>query len=109
MKLLSLALLFALLIAGSYSSDPEHPGKCVYEDLILSPGEDGQPKGKCERIMCGEDLVGEVVSCDQILMEPVPPCWWGEEANPGVEFPACCGKKLICPEQSNFGVYQMMY
>ncbi|XP_073820459.1 uncharacterized protein [Musca autumnalis] len=111
MRLLSLALL-CLLIAGaigrglkSNSSDAEHPGKCVYEDLILSPGEEGQPKGKCQRFTCGKDLVGHIESCDYRFIILEPPCWWGDLQNPEFKYPDCCMRKVICPERSGFGDY----
>lgn len=31
-----------------------HPGKCVYDKLILSPGEEAKLPGMCGVISCGE-------------------------------------------------------
>ncbi|XP_073820450.1 uncharacterized protein [Musca autumnalis] len=116
MKLLSLTLLFSLLIAGSFGtenvyhfdpsrlinmSDVEHPGKCFYEGLILSEGEEGRPQGKCELVMCGAKGYGSIDGCDQYPIILEPPCWWGDVENPDATFPDCCMRKVICPERSD--------
>ncbi|XP_061396179.1 uncharacterized protein LOC133331820 [Musca vetustissima] len=108
MKFLSLSILFGLLIVGafgkgvkSFYGNAEHPGKCVYKDLILSPGEQGKPKGECQRFTCEADLKGDIENCDYRFIILEPPCWWGEIENPDLSFPKCCMRKVICPEEDN--------
>uniref|UniRef100_A0A1I8NAZ2 Single domain-containing protein n=2 Tax=Musca domestica TaxID=7370 RepID=A0A1I8NAZ2_MUSDO len=106
MKFLSLVLVFCLLsVVGTFAKSlesfygmTEHPGKCVYEDLIIAPGETAKPKGKCQRFSCGEELVGHIQSCDYRYIILEPPCWWGDIENPDLDYPSCCMRKIICPE-----------
>ncbi|XP_061396178.1 uncharacterized protein LOC133331819 [Musca vetustissima] len=105
MKFLTFTVLFGLFVVGaigkgvetSYRSE-EHPGKCVYKDLILSPGEVGLPKGECQRFTCQEKLTGKIRTCDDIKFIVEPPCRAGDFENNGLPYPQCCMRKVVCPD-----------
>ncbi|XP_059219013.1 uncharacterized protein LOC131995102 [Stomoxys calcitrans] len=69
--------------------------KCVYRDLILSPGESGQPEGCCECFYCGPNQRGFIERCNEIIVNL--PCHLGEYTNPEATFPQCCERNVICP------------
>ncbi|XP_059219396.1 uncharacterized protein LOC106094261 [Stomoxys calcitrans] len=103
MQFLNITVLLAIAFVGSLATKPsygnsEHLGKCVYLDLILSPGEHAKPATKCERFHCEEGLKGRVEPCDYSLIILEPPCWWSDELeDPNQPFPQCCMRKVICP------------
>uniref|UniRef100_A0A1I8NKQ4 Single domain-containing protein n=1 Tax=Musca domestica TaxID=7370 RepID=A0A1I8NKQ4_MUSDO len=87
---------FAAVMEGKIT-DLDHPGKCVYEGLILSPGEDGYPKGQCMHVMCSTaDGSGTVHTCGSLGTSP--PCYLGNYTNPTANYPECCFREVICPE-----------
>ncbi|XP_073820438.1 uncharacterized protein [Musca autumnalis] len=106
MKLFGFVIIFSI-ICGSFAAvmfakmgDPEHPGKCVYKGLILSPGESGYPEGICIRVLCfGADGSGRVHTCGS--QGAMPPCFLGNYVNPSAQYPECCLKEIICPEDVN--------
>ncbi|XP_059219961.1 uncharacterized protein LOC106094262 isoform X1 [Stomoxys calcitrans] len=77
----------------------EHPGKCVYEDLVLSPGEEGKPKGQCIRFMCRDDNgYGEIHGCGAYA--PMPNCEFGDYINLDAPYGECCRRHEICNENA---------
>ncbi|XP_075144660.1 uncharacterized protein LOC142219662 [Haematobia irritans] len=94
-----IALIFTLAVGTLAYRKPRPNGKCQYLDLILSPGQQGKPKGKCENYICDKSLEGRVEPCDYNLIVLEPPCWWGEIEDVNKPFPDCCMRKVICPEE----------
>ncbi|XP_023298476.2 uncharacterized protein LOC111680989 [Lucilia cuprina] len=86
----------AAVMQGNYA-DPKHPGKCVYHDMILSPGE--HPYSKCGRMLCGE--TGWIVfhTCGAIL--PPDGHKLGKPIYPDAKYPKCCEKHYIPIEEEN--------
>ncbi|XP_005188177.1 uncharacterized protein LOC101895439 [Musca domestica] len=103
MKLFGLVVVISIL-CGSFAAvmvakmgDPEHPGKCVYNGLILSPGESGYPEGRCLRVLCfGADGSGRIHTCGSQGAQP--PCVMGDYMYPDAQYPKCCEKEIICPD-----------
>ncbi|XP_013116913.1 uncharacterized protein LOC106094256 [Stomoxys calcitrans] len=90
------AVSFASIRSGNFTH-PDHPGKCVYGNLILSPGEAGYPDDKCVRVLCfKENGYGKVHGCGAMAVEP--PCVFGDYVNRNAQYPDCCEKHVICPE-----------
>uniref|UniRef100_A0A1I8PUX8 Single domain-containing protein n=1 Tax=Stomoxys calcitrans TaxID=35570 RepID=A0A1I8PUX8_STOCA len=82
-------------VARGIFNDPKHPGKCVYEDLVLSPGEEGKPKGQCIRFMCRDDNgYGEIHGCG--ASAPMPNCEFGDYINLDAPYGECCRRHEIC-------------
>ncbi|XP_061389600.1 uncharacterized protein LOC133324776 [Musca vetustissima] len=76
--------------------DPAHPGKCVYKDLILSPGEEGKPKGECIRFMCNDSSgFATLQGCG--VEAVAPPCKFGDFVDPDGPYAKCCERHIICP------------
>ncbi|XP_013116914.2 uncharacterized protein LOC106094258 [Stomoxys calcitrans] len=102
MKISTVALLFAFAIGtlatGTTYESSEHPGKCVYSDLVLLPGEHGKPAGKCEQFHCEAGFKGRIEPCDYRFIILEPPCWWGEIEDHSKPYPECCMRKVICPK-----------
>ncbi|XP_073820444.1 uncharacterized protein [Musca autumnalis] len=100
MNLFIIALVFGLFsMTFSYEmsgffKDAAHPGKCVYNELILSAGEEGYPKGECVRLLCGANSFGTIQGCGVESAEP--PCKLGDYKNPNGRYPECCERHVIC-------------
>uniref|UniRef100_A0A1I8NLK4 Single domain-containing protein n=1 Tax=Stomoxys calcitrans TaxID=35570 RepID=A0A1I8NLK4_STOCA len=79
-----------------YFKHLDHPGKCVFEDLVLSPGEEGQPRGSCLRLSCKQrDGLGSLKLCSPA--QPAKPnCKVGGLINPSGVYPSCCERQVIC-------------
>ncbi|XP_011294424.1 uncharacterized protein LOC101895966 [Musca domestica] len=79
-----------------YFKSYDHPGKCVFGDLVLSPGEEGQPKGSCLRLVCQQrDGLGTLKLCNNGSAVK-PRCRLGALINPNGVYPACCERQVIC-------------
>ncbi|KAM7342341.1 uncharacterized protein ACRADG_009803 isoform 2-T2 [Cochliomyia hominivorax] len=100
MKFLILThLIFALVIASQAAihrglyQDPAHPGKCVMDGKILSPGEHDQNPEGCGRRICGSGSMVEFHSCSV----EVPPIGYklGDPIMPTEPYPDCCRKAFI--------------
>ncbi|KNC28168.1 hypothetical protein FF38_04347 [Lucilia cuprina] len=87
------SLTFAALSQG-YFKDPAHPGKCVYQGLVLSAGEEGKIPGACARMLCGSNSFAEVQTCG--VMVPPPGCHYGDYIDINAPYAKCCEKKMIC-------------
>ncbi|XP_037806389.1 uncharacterized protein LOC119600307 [Lucilia sericata] len=87
------SLTFADESAGFFT-DPAHPGKCVYEDVILSPGEEAKLPGQCARFSCGENSFATIQGCGVML--PPPGCHYGDFIDSSAPYSDCCEKELIC-------------
>ncbi|XP_073820445.1 uncharacterized protein [Musca autumnalis] len=101
MKFLIFVLFLSLLgialgsQAAGFFADPEHPGKCVYKDLVLSPGEEGTPKGECSRFVCNmESGFAKFHGCGAQSVEP--PCKLGDFIDAKAPYPKCCEKYVVC-------------
>ncbi|XP_073820447.1 U-scoloptoxin(16)-Ssd1a-like [Musca autumnalis] len=102
MKYLLIILLFALVGAtlaaeiSGYFYDPDYPGTCVYDDLMVWPDDMGHPNnGKCERIYClNEEGYGRLLSCG---IQKIPTgCKLGDVIKPDATYPDCCKREVIC-------------
>ncbi|XP_073820455.1 complement inhibitor CirpT3-like [Musca autumnalis] len=102
MKLFGFLIIFSIICSNFAvyvfvnMADPEHPGRCVYEGIILSPGESRYPEGKCILVSCyGADGSGSIESCmgeadmSRCFVETYDP-------NPHGQYPHCCEKQIIC-------------
>ncbi|KAM7343154.1 U-scoloptoxin(16)-Ssd1a-like [Cochliomyia hominivorax] len=94
---LSLILLFVTEIWSATSvgefKDPDHPGKCVIYDQILSPGETIQTPGECEQVLCHEKSHVSFLGCGAI---GVPPGYkLGDRVAPDADYPACCDRHFL--------------
>ncbi|XP_013114432.1 uncharacterized protein LOC106092198 [Stomoxys calcitrans] len=104
MKFLLATLLVALFAASGLASellglfaDPANPGKCVYDDLILSPGEEGDIKGECSLLLCSNELgLGKIQGCGIESVEE--PCTMGDFIDSSAPYPDCCKQEIICPK-----------
>ncbi|XP_075144659.1 uncharacterized protein LOC142219661 [Haematobia irritans] len=101
MKFLVIAL-FVTLIGATFAvesrgifKDDAHPGKCVYKDMVLSPGEEGKVKGECERIICNKD--NGFATLQGCGAESAPPnCKFGDYINVDAPYGDCCKRHIIC-------------
>uniref|UniRef100_A0A1I8NMG6 Single domain-containing protein n=1 Tax=Stomoxys calcitrans TaxID=35570 RepID=A0A1I8NMG6_STOCA len=85
---------FAYQSVGYYN-DPAHPGKCVYQGMVLSPGEEGKVKGKCVSMLCAnEDGLATVLGCPEEYVGP--PCKLGDFVNIDAAYGECCRRHVIC-------------
>ncbi|XP_065354347.1 uncharacterized protein LOC135948820 [Calliphora vicina] len=87
------SLSFAAVSVG-YFRDPAHPGKCVYEKLVLSAGEEAKLPNRCARFICENDSFGSIQTCG--VMAPPPGCKFTEYINIDAPYSECCAKKLVC-------------
>ncbi|XP_073823319.1 uncharacterized protein [Musca autumnalis] len=86
---------FASVSSGIWA-DPAHPGKCVYKNLVLSPGDNGFPEGVCEHFFCFKSSgFGEIQDC--AIQVAVEPCTLGELKLPDSHYPYCCERYVMCP------------
>ncbi|XP_075144657.1 uncharacterized protein LOC142219659 [Haematobia irritans] len=86
-------------VASGFFSDPGHPGKCVYKGLILSPGEEGKPKGECLKFKCGgTNGYGTIYTCGSEA--PMPNCKFGDFINVDAPYTDCCKRHQICDEDN---------
>ncbi|XP_075144530.1 uncharacterized protein LOC142219426 [Haematobia irritans] len=103
MKIVSIASLIAILVSSTTAqvsrgvfSDPAHPGKCVIDNLILSPGQEGSVRGQCELIMCNnENGLATMHGCGAMHIQG---CELGDSLYPNELYPKCCERQVICPE-----------
>ncbi|KAM7342340.1 uncharacterized protein ACRADG_009803 isoform 1-T1 [Cochliomyia hominivorax] len=92
-------------VARGFFGDPGHPGKCVIENIILSPGEVAQfPKSPapiqnsiipigCGRIICYHATEVEFHTCGLVL--PPPGYKLGEPVTPTADYPKCCKRAFV--------------
>ncbi|XP_061389604.1 uncharacterized protein LOC133324780 [Musca vetustissima] len=92
------ATTFAAEIAG-YFTDPDFPGACVYDDMIIWPDDVGHStSGKCERLYClNEEGYGKLLSCG--VQKAPAGCWLGNVIKPESNYPDCCKREIVCPEK----------
>ncbi|KAM7360658.1 uncharacterized protein ACRADG_006721 isoform 2-T2 [Cochliomyia hominivorax] len=79
---------------SGFFKDPKHPGKCVVDGIIMSPGEEVlNPKGECSRVFCGEESYAVIQTCGVF----VPPKGYklGEPIEPNAPYPKCCKSHFI--------------
>uniref|UniRef100_A0A1I8MFS1 Single domain-containing protein n=1 Tax=Musca domestica TaxID=7370 RepID=A0A1I8MFS1_MUSDO len=102
MKLIIAAIISALCcstlaaISSGIHTNAEHPGKCVYKDLVLAPGENGFPAGKCEQFFCFKaNGFSEIHTCG--AQEAAAPCIMGDLKLPNSNYPLCCERYVMCP------------
>ncbi|TMW46342.1 hypothetical protein DOY81_008578, partial [Sarcophaga bullata] len=55
-----------------YFKNSAYPGKCVYDGLILSPGEKAKLPNQCAQFLCGSGSFGTIQTCG--VMMPPPGC-----------------------------------
>ncbi|KAM7361533.1 uncharacterized protein ACRADG_012538 [Cochliomyia hominivorax] len=101
MKFLIVVLFILSVCAVSFASeavgffrDPAHPGKCVYENLILSPGEEAKIPNDCGRILCGDDGFATIQTCG--VMGAPPGCKYTDYIDINAPYAECCERKLVC-------------
>ncbi|XP_073820449.1 uncharacterized protein [Musca autumnalis] len=76
--------------------DPAHPDKCVYKNLVLSPGEKVQPKGECLQFTCNDSTgFGTIIGCS--VKAVTEPCKLGDYVDHEGPYPDCCEQKIECP------------
>ncbi|KAI8127334.1 uncharacterized protein LOC111687592 [Lucilia cuprina] len=80
-------------MARGIFKDPEHPGKCVVEGLILSPGETAKYPHGCAIMTCYDDGLVIFYGCGS--MQPPPGYVMGGLSNPSAPYPKCCRRPLI--------------
>ncbi|XP_073820456.1 uncharacterized protein [Musca autumnalis] len=104
MKLFGFLIIFSIICSNFAAAvfvqmaDPEHPGKCVYEGLILSPGKSGYPEGKCIQVFCyGDDGSGRIQSCMGEADMSRCTVITNDYVNPSAHYPDCCEEHIICP------------
>ncbi|XP_065370541.1 uncharacterized protein LOC135962504 [Calliphora vicina] len=97
--LLFITLICVLVVAnraavgrGIYK-DPAHPGKCVVDGSILSPGEEATHKSHCYRMICGNDGMVTFHTCG--VAAPPPGFKLGDPIMPTEPYPNCCRKAFI--------------
>ncbi|XP_015036349.2 uncharacterized protein [Drosophila pseudoobscura] len=95
-----LLVLSALFLAGTEAdsmqavfSDPEHPGKCVIDGLILSDGQWIRHPKMCALLWCGRNSIGGIHICGKV--SPPPGSRFGEYTDPKADYPACCRREII--------------
>ncbi|KNC21789.1 hypothetical protein FF38_03239, partial [Lucilia cuprina] len=71
-----------------------HPGKCVINGLILSPGEVHYDQTKCEKTTCDEKTMVYFLSCG--IYKPPNDCKLGDAKYPDAPYPDCCPRHEIC-------------
>ncbi|XP_065371807.1 uncharacterized protein LOC135963761 isoform X3 [Calliphora vicina] len=92
--ILSVCSLSCALVTLKLFKDPAHPGKCVYDNYVLSVGEKAKLHNDCALIVCGRESFGVIQTCDP--MDPPPGCKFTEYINIHAPFGECCAKKLVC-------------
>ncbi|CAD7086767.1 unnamed protein product [Hermetia illucens] len=75
------------------ASDIRHPGKCVIQGLILSVGEEYDPKDQCVKFICGEGSVATGFNCGSRTMSNCEDLGYADVSKP---YPDCCEKKFRC-------------
>ncbi|XP_073820439.1 uncharacterized protein [Musca autumnalis] len=103
MKLFGFLIIFSI-ICSTFAvttvvkmADPEHPGKCVYEGLILSHTETGYPEGKCMHVQCyANDGIALIRTC--MGEADMSRCFvrTRDYINPGALYPECCKEEMVC-------------
>ncbi|XP_037812209.1 uncharacterized protein LOC119603974 [Lucilia sericata] len=78
---------------GTYA-DPSHPGQCVLQQLVLSPGAVAKHPEMCAKITCHDNSKASIVTCATMI--PPEGCTVGEPVDPEANYPNCCRKKIIC-------------
>ncbi|KAH8298015.1 hypothetical protein KR018_004400 [Drosophila ironensis] len=93
-------LIVAVLFVGSETAvshgnfaDPAHPGKCVVEGLVLSPGQTARHPKNCQRIICGQDGATTFHSCGVYGLPANKK--FGKYKAPNANYPACCEREII--------------
>ncbi|XP_037937217.1 uncharacterized protein LOC119670865 [Teleopsis dalmanni] len=75
-------------------SDPKHPGKCVIDGNVMSPGEKLQPSGTCAELVChDEEGNGSITDCGVI---GAPPNCRVADFDTSKPHPSCCQRDIIC-------------
>ncbi|XP_037934499.1 uncharacterized protein LOC119670087 [Teleopsis dalmanni] len=75
-------------------SDPKHPGKCVIEGHILSPGQKIQPLFECKEYACyDEDGLGDITGCGPVN---VPSNCKMDDYDYSQPHPKCCHRDVRC-------------
>ncbi|KAM7360657.1 uncharacterized protein ACRADG_006721 isoform 1-T1 [Cochliomyia hominivorax] len=85
-------------VSRGVHKDPDHPGKCVINDIIMSPGEIVlNPFNKCRRMICGANSWVVIHTCGAIL----PPKGYklGEPLDATAPYPKCCERHYISIEE----------
>ncbi|KRF98742.1 uncharacterized protein Dwil_GK27604 [Drosophila willistoni] len=80
-------------VAFGVFKDPAHPGKCVVESLILSPGQSGRHPSMCARVNCLENSVAQIHTCGAVGLPPGST--FGDFKNPNADYPTCCDRHII--------------
>ncbi|KAM7350566.1 uncharacterized protein ACRADG_009125 [Cochliomyia hominivorax] len=119
---MKLILLFVLALGGicltqagvyteRYFRNDKHPGKCVVDGKVLSPGQSiKHPTMDCAEITCDNSIgMATIETCDPIsaLASPLqklkdydrsnpPKCTWGDFKNTKAEYPKCCERHFTC-------------
>ncbi|XP_046810634.1 uncharacterized protein LOC124420722 [Lucilia cuprina] len=95
-----LILVFCTISSGlaaafyGFYGDSAHPGKCVINGLILSPGEVYYNQTKCEKTTCDEKTMVYFLSCG--IYKPPIDCKLGDAKYPDAPYPDCCPRHEIC-------------
>ncbi|KAM7343556.1 uncharacterized protein ACRADG_010550 [Cochliomyia hominivorax] len=90
---------YADLTIGKFE-DPSHPGQCVVQQLVLSPGTVAKHPDLCAKITCHDNSKASIVTC--AAMVPPPGCTVGPAVDPESNYPNCCRKKIICSNGISF-------
>ncbi|XP_073820440.1 uncharacterized protein [Musca autumnalis] len=103
MKLFGFLIIFSIICSTFVvttvveMTDPEHPGKCVYEGLILSDGQSVHPEGKCILVQCyANGGIGMIHTC--MGEADMSRCFvrTRDYINPGALYPECCEEEMVC-------------
>ncbi|XP_065367196.1 uncharacterized protein LOC135959965 [Calliphora vicina] len=87
------SIVWAAVTIETYA-DPSHPGQCVLQQLVLSPGAVAKHPDMCAKITCHENSKASIVTC-AVMIAP-PGCTVGPVVDPEANYPNCCRKKIIC-------------
>ncbi|XP_023308501.2 uncharacterized protein LOC111690278 [Lucilia cuprina] len=94
MKFLIFLALIVTVFSEDYSGyfrDPDHPGKCVRDGIILSPGEVGKVPGECALMTCYDDGYATFQTCGVVLAPPG--CNFPDYIDLDAPFGECCALK----------------
>ncbi|XP_037806401.1 uncharacterized protein LOC119600313 [Lucilia sericata] len=97
MNFLIFLALSVTVFSQDYSGDfkdPDHPGKCVRDGLILSPGEERKVPGECALMTCYDDGFATFKTCGTMVAPPG--CQFGDYFDIDAPFGDCCEMTYSC-------------
>ncbi|XP_013114726.1 uncharacterized protein LOC106092413 [Stomoxys calcitrans] len=111
LMVVGLALTQAGVYTERYFRDEKHPGKCVIQSTVVSPGQSiKHPTMDCAEFTCDNSIgLATIETCDPVsaLASPLeklkdydranpPKCSWGNFKNTKATFPKCCEREYTC-------------